>query len=197
MTHSDDDGLVLPPAVAPYRAVIIPIARDGNEDTLNTYANKIAEQLCAAGIRVLADTSDMRGADKMWKWIKRGVPLRVEIGGREMEDGTVTITRRDLGKSSKQTLAVADFVAGAQGMLKQMHDDMYAAAAARNAKMIKNVDSLDALSAALSNGEIGFFRLKYDLTLAPEFDAIMEQHKVSRRCLDDTDPTYVFVAKSY
>lgn len=197
MTHSDDDGLVLPPAVAPYQVVIIPIARDGNEDALNAYAEKIAQQLRGTDVRVLADTSDMRGADKMWKWIKRGVPLRAEIGAREMDDGTVTITRRDLGKSSKQTLSVADFVADVKNMLHKMHDDMYAAAAARNQKMIKNVDSLDALSAALRDGEIGFFRLKYDLTLDAAFDAIMDEFKVSRRCLDDADPTYVFVAKSY
>lgn len=114
-----------------------------------------------------------------------------------MADGQITVTRRDLGKASKQTIAADEFVGAASDMLRAMHDDMYNAAAARNAKMIKNVDSLDALTAALAAGEIGFFRLKYDLTLDAAFDAIMETYKVSRRCLDDADPTYVFVAKSY
>ncbi len=197
MTHSDDDGLVLPPMVAPYQVVIIPLVRDGNDDALNAYAEKIGDDLRAHGIRVLVDTSDMRGPDKMWKWIKRGVPLRVEIGGREMAADQITVTRRDLGKASKQTMAVAEFTDAAAEMLRVMHKDMYNAAARRNATMIKNVESLDALDAALGAGEIGFFRLKYDLTLAPEFDAIMDTYKVSRRCLDDADPTYVFVAKSY
>ncbi len=197
MTHSDDDGLVLPPAVAPYQVVIIPIVRGDDTEGLNAYAEKLADDLRAHGIRVLADTSDMRAPDKMWKWIKRGVPLRVEIGAREMDAGALTVTRRDLGRASKQTIAVADFVASAREMLAAMQRDMYDAVLRRNAEMIHNVGSLAELSAALSAGKTGFFRLKYDLTLAPEFDAIMEQYKISRRCLDDADPEYVFVAKSY
>ncbi|MBD5400221.1 proline--tRNA ligase [bacterium] len=197
MTHSDDDGLILPPAVAPHQVVIIPIARDGNEDALNEYAEKIASKLRAADIRVLADTSDMRGADKMWKWIKRGVPLRVEIGGREMDASQVTVTRRDLGKSSKQTLDLDVFVADVRSMLDSMQHDMYNAAAARNETMIHNIDALADLRAALDAGQIGFFRLKYEQTLSPEFEGLMDEFKISRRCLDDADPTYVFVAKSY
>lgn len=197
MTHSDDDGLVLPPAVAPYQVVIIPIVRGDDTEGLNAYAEKLADDLRAHGIRVLADASDMRAPDKMWKWIKRGVPLRVEVGAREMDAGALTVTRRDLGRASKQTIAVADFVASAREMLAAMQRDMYDAVLRRNAEMIHNVGSLAELSAALSAGKTGFFRLKYDLTLAPEFDAIMEQYKISRRCLDDADPEYVFVAKSY
>lgn len=197
MTHSDDDGLVLPPAVAPYQVVIIPITRDENAAELNAFADSVAEQLRANGIRVLADTSDMRSPDKMWKWIKRGVPLRVEIGSREMADGTLSVTRRDLGRASKQTLHVADFVGAARKMLDTMQRDMYDAVVARNKTLIHNIDSVADLRAALDAGKIGFFRLKYDLTLSDEFEGLMEQFKISRRCLDDADPTYVFVAKSY
>lgn len=197
MTHSDDDGLVLPPAVAPYQVVIIPITREENATELNAFAEGVADQLRAAGIRVLADTSDMRSSDKMWKWIKRGVPLRVEIGSREMADGTLTVTRRDLGRASKQTLAVADFVAAAREMLDAMQRDMYDAVVARNKTLIHNVDSVAELRTALDAGKIGFFRLKYDLTLTDEFETLMDEFKISRRCLDDADPTYVFVAKSY
>lgn len=197
MTHSDDDGLVLPPAVAPYQIVIIPITRDDTAAALNDYATALGDKLRDAGIRVLVDTSDMRAPDKMWKWIKRGVPLRVEIGAREMAADQVTVTRRDLGRESKQTIDAAALVADAHDMLAQMQRDMLAAACARNAKMIRDVADLDALDAALSNGEIGFFRIKYDLTTNERFDALMEKHKITRRCLDDNDPTYVFVAKSY
>lgn len=197
MTHSDDDGLVLPPAVAPYQVVVIPITRDENVDELNAGAEKLGDQLRAAGVRVLVDTSDMRAPDKMWKWIKRGAPIRAELGGREMADGNVTITRRDLGRTSKRTMPMSEFVADVKNILAQIHQDMYDAVAARNAKMIKNVDSLDALDAALAGGEIGFFRIRYDLTTNERFDGLMEKYKISRRCLDDNDPTYVFVAKSY
>lgn len=197
MTHSDDDGLVLPPAVAPYQVVIIPITRDENAAELNAYATDLADRLRAAGIRVLADTSDMRSPDKMWKWIKRGVPLRVEIGAREMADGTLTVTRRDLGKASKQTMPASDFVSAARPMLDTIQRDMYDAAVARNKTMIHDVATLSDLRTALTAGQIGFFRIKYDLTTNDDFDALIEEFKISRRCLDDTDPTYVFVAKSY
>lgn len=197
MVHSDDDGLVLPPAVAPYQIVIIPITRDETETDLNTYAENIAEKLRALGVRVLVDDSDMRAPDKMWKWIKRGVPLRVEIGARELADGMLTVTRRDLGKVSKQTLGVDDFVANAQKTLNTIQSDMLNAAQKRNETMIHNVADLHELAAALDSGKIGFFRLKYELTTNAEFDTLMEKYKISRRCLDDDDSTYVFVAKSY
>lgn len=197
MTHSDDDGLVLPPAVAPYQIVIIPITRDDAGDDLTSFAEKLGDELRAAGIRVLVDTSDMRAPDKMWKWIKRGVPLRVEIGAREMADGSATVTRRDLGKASKQTISVSQLVKNAGAMLDEIQHDMYAAADARNRAMIHDVVSLAELDAALAAGRIGFFRIKYELTQNSEFDAMMEKYKITRRCLDDADPTYVFVAKSY
>lgn len=197
MIHSDDDGLVLPPAVAPYQIVIIPVVREENADEINSFADKVGQQLRDNGIRVLVDTSDMRAPDKMWKWIKRGVPLRVEIGAREMESDSVTITRRDLGKESKRTISVSDLMKEANDILSQIQVDMYNAAEVRNKKMIKEVADLTELEKALTNGEIGFFRIKYEQTKDDRFDDLMEKYKISRRCLDDNDSSYVFVAKSY
>ena len=197
MTHSDDDGLILPPAVAPYQVVIIPITRDETVAELNAYGHALAEKLREQGVRVLVDDSDMRSPDKMWKWIKRGVPLRVEVGSREMESKSVSVTRRDIGKDSKQTMPASEMVANVNDMLKQMQSDMLAAAQKRNESMIHNVADLAELDAALESGKIGFFRIKYDLTTNEQFDAMIEKYKISRRCLDDADPTYVFVAKSY
>ena len=197
MTHSDDDGLVLPPMVAPYQIVIIPITREENEKELNDWANKLGEQLRVLGIRVLVDDTDMRAPDKMWKWIKRGVPLRVEIGAREMDEKTLTVTRRDLGKSSKVTVAVEHFINDAKNMLDTIQHDMLVAVEKRNKTLITNVDSLQELESALEAGKIGFFRIKYEQTTNEEFDGLIEKYKISRRCLDDKDPTFVFVAKSY
>ena len=197
MTHSDDDGLVLPPAVAPYQIVIIPITRDENANELNAYANELGEKLRATGIRVLVDDSDARAPDKMWKWIKRGVPLRVEIGAKEMTEKTLTITRRDLGKASKTTVNVEHFINDAQNMLNTIQHDMLKAVEARNKTMIHDVKDLAELESALESGRTGFFRIKYDLTTNDEFDGLIEKYKISRRCLDDKDPSYVFVAKSY
>lgn len=197
MTHSDDDGLVLPPAVAPYQIVIIPITRDENADKLNSYAHEIGDKLHNVGIRVFVDDSDMRSSDKMWKWIKRGAPLRVEIGEREMNDDTLTVTRRDLGKSSKTTVAAAHFIKDAQNMLNTIQHDMLVAVEKRNKTMVTDIKDLKELESALESGKIGFFRIKYEQTTNAEFDGLIEKYKISRRCLDDKDPTYVFVAKSY
>ena len=198
MIHSDDDGLVLPPAVAPYQVVIIPITRgDENADAMREFATNLETELKNANIRVLVDDSDMRAPDKMWKWIKRGVPLRVEIGGRELDAGTVTMTRRDLGKDSRQTVAFADVARVATETLKVMQMDMYNAVVARNKKMTHDVANLAELESALASGKIGFFRIKYEMTQGIEFDALMEKYKITRRCLDDGDPSYVYVAKSY
>ena len=197
MTHSDDDGLVLPPMIAPYQVVIIPITRDENSSELNSFANTVAEKLRNMDIRVLVDDSDMRAPDKMWKWIKRGVPLRVEIGDREMADNTLTVTRRDLGKSSKKTIATSEFIDSVRATLEAIQHDMYDAVVARNKTMITDVASLAELESALESGKIGFFRIKYDLTTNDEFDTLIEKYKISRRCLDRKDHSFVFVAKSY
>ncbi|MDR0726672.1 MAG: proline--tRNA ligase [Rickettsiales bacterium] len=197
MIHGDDDGLVLPPVIAPYQVVVIPIVRDDNGDALNTYAQTLGEQLTNVGVRVMVDTSDARSADKMWKWIKHGVPLRIEIGAREMENNQVTITRRDLGKDSKVTLTVSDAVATISDILKQIQADMLEACKKHNQNMTHNVSDLVDLEKNLEQGKIGFFRLRYELTQNEKFDELMEKYKISRRCLDDNDPAFVFVAKSY
>lgn len=197
MTHSDDDGLVLPPMVAPYQVVIIPIVRDENLKELNAFAHKVADKLREINVRVLVDDSDMRAPDKMWKWIKRGAPLRVEIGEREMQENTLTVTRRDLGKSSKTTLSVQDFIDSVQQTLNTMQHDMFVAVQERNKKLITDVKDLQELESALESGKIGFFRIKYSQTTNDEFDKLIEKYKISRRCLDRNDPDYVFVAKSY
>lgn len=197
MIHSDDDGLILPPVVAPYQVVIIPIVREENQKALNEYASKIGEQLRKKGIRVLVDTTDARTPDKIWKWIKRGVPLRIEIGGREMENDSVTITRRDLGRTSQKTVTTKELVKEVSTSLKKMQKDMLASVKKRNKDMITNVSDLQKLDKHLNDGKIGFFRIKYEQTLDSKFDDLMEKYKISRRCLDESDPSYVFVAKSY
>ncbi|MCL1892409.1 MAG: proline--tRNA ligase [Alphaproteobacteria bacterium] len=192
MVHGDDDGLVLPPAIAPYQVVIIPILPEQNE-----YARKVEKQLKDAGIRVWLDDSDMRSSDKMWKWIKRGAPIRIELGEKEAADKTITMARRDIGKASKTTMPVKAAHSLILEWLDKMQSDMLGASAARNKTMITEVKDLAALEKHLAAGKIGFFRLPYAATLTPEFEGLMEKYKISRRCLDDNDPSFVFVAKSY
>ena len=189
MHHGDDDGLLLPPTIAPYQVVIIPILPEHNK-----YAHEIAAGINA---RVLVDDGEDRSSDKMWKWIKRGVPLRIEIGDSEAADKTVTITRRDLGKSSKTSFAAADVNATVQKLLSEIQSNLLDNSRKLNKKMIHEIADLTELRKKLTDDVIGFFRLPYNATLTPEFDAIMDEFKITRRCLDERDPTMVFVAKAY
>ena len=101
MMHADDDGLVLPPRIAPTHIVIIPITpKPETRDAVLAAANELATQLrvikwYGAPLEVHVDQRDLGGGVKNWEWIKKGVPLRVELGPRDLESGQVAISRRD------------------------------------------------------------------------------------------------------
>src|SRR6185503_3633114 len=95
MTHGDDSGLILPPLVAPYQVVVVPIGRDNWRETVLPRAKEIQKELTAAGIRVTLDERDERPGWKFAEWELRGVPLRLEIGPKDIEKSQVLIARRD------------------------------------------------------------------------------------------------------
>ena len=101
MMHSDDDGAVLPPRVAPTQIVILPIAaKEQTRAAVLEACDKLAARLretrySDAPIEVLVDRRDLGGGVKNWEWIKKGVPLRVEIGPRDLENNSVELSRRD------------------------------------------------------------------------------------------------------
>src|SRR5947199_7165053 len=95
VVHGDDSGLVLPPRVGPQQAVIVPIGRDDWRETVLPKAQEVQRRLAAAGIRVTLDERDERPGWKFSEWELRGVPLRLEIGPKDIEKSTVRIARRD------------------------------------------------------------------------------------------------------
>ena len=104
MSHSDDDGLVLPPKLAPTQVVILPIYKDDSRSAVLEYVNRLKEELVAksyngAPIRVEIDDRDVRGGEKKWHHVKRGVPIRLEVGPKDMEKNSVFMGRRDQPKS--------------------------------------------------------------------------------------------------
>ena len=195
MSHSDDDGLILPPSVAPYQIVIIPVVKTENQNDVFNYAKKIGDILEKKGIRVLTDLSDNRSSDKIWNWIKKGVPIRIEVGEKELNDSLITFTRRDIGKESKKTIKIEDF--DAISILNTIQKDMLNLSTERNKKMITQVSSLEELDTNLSQGKIGFFKIEYSKTLNREFEELSDKYKISRRCLDYNNPDFVYIAKSY
>jgi prolyl-tRNA synthetase len=95
MTHGDDSGLILPPRIAPYQVAIVPIGRENWRETVLPRAVEIQRELASAGIRVTLDERDERPGWKFAEWELRGVPLRLEIGPKDIEKSQVLIARRD------------------------------------------------------------------------------------------------------
>lgn len=102
MAHSDDDGLVVPPKLAPAHVVILPIYRDAEERaTVLPYCESLKAELAAQSydgeaVRVRIDDRDLRGGEKKWQWVKRGVPIRIDVGPRDIVEGKVAVGRRDV-----------------------------------------------------------------------------------------------------
>jgi prolyl-tRNA synthetase len=130
MAHSDDDGLVLPPRIASSHLVIIPIVHneDARAKVMQT-CDEIATQLRTIHyegqpLRVIIDTRDMRGGEKSWGWIKKGIPLRLEVGLREIEAGQLNVSRRD--KPHRETSPFS--IAGVVPLLEEIQDHLLAKA---------------------------------------------------------------------
>jgi prolyl-tRNA synthetase len=168
MTHGDDDGLRLPPKIAPRQIVIVPMLRDKPEDKeLLDYCAGIEKELKAAGIRVLVDAKPTKSAEKRWNWVRKGAPVIVEIGGRDASGGNVTYMRRDAlrdgDKIVSHTSPRAEFIAKAPVLLDQIQAKLFADAKARlDGNIVLNIKTFDELAAyfgaAAADDEGGDFR---------------------------------------
>src|SRR5215207_8912940 len=131
MTHGDDSGLVCPPRLAQYQVVIVPIYRtDEERGTVVDTATRLRQELAAAGLRVHLDVREgMKPGAKYYEWEGRGVPLRLEVGPRDVLAGSVVLARRTGGK--KETLPMAGLAGRILEETERMQSDLLAAARAR------------------------------------------------------------------
>jgi len=149
MAHSDDNGLVLPPKIAPEQIVIIPISRTPEEKmSLNSYIDYLATELKKVRyhdeyIRVHIDDRDLNSGEKNWHWIKKGVPIRLEIGPRDMESQCVFMGRRDLEPKDKKSLLKTDFLAQVVKILDDIQDNIYQKALSFRDSNIPQIDNFD------------------------------------------------------
>ncbi|MDX2258095.1 MAG: aminoacyl--tRNA ligase-related protein [Hyphomicrobiaceae bacterium] len=165
MTHGDDDGLRLPPAIAPRQIVIVPMLRDKPEDApIVAFCAEMEQALKAHGIRVLVDRKPQKSAEKRWNWVRRGAPVIVEVGGRDVAAGNVTYMRRDRLRDGDKVVSaampVAEFVAGATALLADIQAGLYAEARARlDGNILSGIENFEALAAyfgeAQSDDEAG------------------------------------------
>jgi len=131
MTHADDDGVVLPPRLAPRHVVILPIYRnDVDRARVLDYCQRLAAELRAqpyadGRVQVEIDDRDVRGGEKTWHHIKRGVPVRLEVGPRDLDSGSVSMRRRDRPSGEREEITHAEIVARVSGILDDMQRGLF------------------------------------------------------------------------
>jgi prolyl-tRNA synthetase len=181
MAHSDDDGLIIPPRIAPFQVVIVPIHK-GEEQKAGIVAKvkALLQELKLAGIRVKYDDNDNnRPGWKFAEYEKKGVPVRIAIGARDIENNTVEIARRDT--KEKISVAIDGLSVRIINLLQQIQQDMYDKAKAYRDEHITPADSWDEF-VQLLNEKGGFISAHWDGTAETE-EKIKEQTKATIRCI--------------
>lgn len=150
MCHGDDDGLRLPPRIAPKQIVIIPvIPKPELESDILAYAEHIAhllrqEQFEGSPISVWVDKRDKRGGDKNWEWIKKGIPVRLEVGPRDLESKSIMLARRDRSSKEKEKKELAQLVQEMPTILRDIQNHYYQQALAyRDAHIYRHIENFD------------------------------------------------------
>lgn len=198
MAHGDDDGVIMPPKVAPAHVVIIPVTpKEETRDAVLTACAQLADELRVTSfdgqpIRVEIDKRDIGGGIKNWDWIKKGIPLRVEIGPRDLEKGSVAVARRDQSPKNKQFLPTAEFVNGASAILAEIQQTLLDRATAFRDANLKVLDSKEAFydfftAKNSDKPEIhGGFALAHWNGSAAVEEQIKNELKVTIRCIPFT-----------
>ena len=180
MAHSDNNGLVLPPRLAPIQVVIVPIYK--NSEQLAAVADRIrpvVDRLRSLGVSVKFDDSDNKKPG--WKFAEyelKGVPVRLALGGRDLENGTVEVFRRD--KLEKQTMPLEGIEQYIISLLDEIQDNIYKKAFDFRASVTRNVDSYDEFRSEIEKG--GFLAAHWDGTTETE-ERIKAETKATIRCI--------------
>ncbi|MEQ1786083.1 MAG: proline--tRNA ligase [Acidimicrobiales bacterium] len=179
MAHGDDSGLVIPPALAPIQAVVL-LVRD--EDGAGDVAASLVAELKAAGVKVRLDaqvaTSFGRRATD---WELKGVPVRVEVGPRDLAEGLVTLVRRDSG--DKEQVALGEVARRVADLLPAMQDELLAVATQRRDDRTVEVTSIEE---AVEAAKVGFAKIPWDL-IKDGGEALLARDAISVRCLQTAD----------
>jgi prolyl-tRNA synthetase len=199
MTHGDDDGLVVPPVLAPTQAVVLLVKDQGGA---GERAQALADELAGAGVRTRLDSRvEQSFGRRATDWELKGVPVRVEVGPRDLAADAATLVRRDTG--IKQQVPLASLRERVVGLVADIQRDMLAEAASRRDANIAEVSDLDKAAEA---GRSGFARLPWSLVRG-EGEARLAADGVTVRCLqrpdgslprsEDEDDLVAFVARAY
>ncbi|MCB1226217.1 MAG: proline--tRNA ligase [Verrucomicrobiales bacterium] len=195
MAHADDDGMVLPPRVAPHQIVILPVTpkaetRDAVIESCEALARTLrAHNWAGQGLRVHVDKRDIAGGARNWEWIKKGVPLRIELGPRDIEKRSVAVCRRDQGPKAKDFVPKEDFLRDVTDLLQEIQDGMLTRAQALRDEHTHRLETLEEMVAFFTpkNGDKpeihGGFALMHWAGGREEEERLSKEHKVTIRCI--------------
>ena len=200
MVHGDDDGLRVPPAVAPQQIVILPMLREDDGDAaLLDYCTALRSELARLSalsepVRVLLDKRPGKATQKRWAWVKKGVPIILEIGGRDAAGGQVSVLRRDRlyrddGKPNFVGQDRAGFVAAAAAQLEDIQHALHAEATARrDGQIVRDIASFDALAAHYAPGMRypGWVELGWSKPEGAELEAVVNKLKPLKLTIRNT-----------
>jgi prolyl-tRNA synthetase len=196
MIHGDDDGLRVPPRVAPWQIVIVPMLRDNDDDAaLIAYAKEIQSNLSTLSalgepVRVLLDLKPAKAATKRWGWVKKGAPIVIEIGGRDMAGGNVSMIRRDRlyredGKLDSQVIARGACEANAPQLLADIQQALFDQAHERLKANIAPVSDWGVVESMFAEGQKnpGWADVAWSKPIGAALDAIVERLKALKLTL--------------
>lgn len=180
MTHSDDNGLVLPPKLAPFQVVIVPIYKNDEQlAAIDVKVKEIMTKLKALGISVKYDNSDNKKPG--WKFAEyelKGVPVRLAIGARDLENGTIELARRDT--LTKETVAIEGVETYILQLMDDIQENIFRKAADYRTSVTRDVNSYEEFKVEIEKG--GFLMAHWDGTSETE-DKIKDDTKATIRCI--------------
>ncbi|MBB3878388.1 proline--tRNA ligase [Sphingomonas pseudosanguinis] len=190
MVHGDDDGMRVPPKVAPWQVVIVPMLRDQPEDEpLLAYCRDLQKELVGGAalgepIRAMVDARAQKAANKRWGWVKKGAPVIIEVGGRDMAGGNVSVIRRDRlyredGKLDSVVQPREDFVSGVADLLADIQGELHRQSAERLKAQIVPVDDWAGVEAHFADGvkNPGWVDVRWAKPTGAELDQVVEKLK--------------------
>ena len=181
MSHSDDNGLVLPPHVAPIQVVIVPIFKNGEQEKFDAVLGELAKKLQAKGIRVKYDNAEnKRPGFKFADYELKGVPVRLVMGGRDLENGTIEVMRRDT--LEKETLSFEGIEEKVVALLEEIQENIYQKALKLREEKTYTCTTYDDFKERIKDG--GFFIYDWDGTSETE-EQLKSDTQATIRCIPD------------
>ncbi len=181
MSHSDDNGLVLPPHVAPIQVVIVPIFKNGEQEKFDAVLGELAKKLLAKGIRVKYDNAEnKRPGFKFADYELKGVPVRLVMGGRDLENGTIEVMRRDT--LEKETLSFEGIEEKVVALLEEIQENIYQKALKLREEKTYTCTTYDDFKERIKDG--GFFIYDWDGTSETE-EQLKADTQATIRCIPD------------